>query len=148
MELKPVEKIDPPSYPADEEFADAKGMLSENIPCRWRKVKGLAGAVAVAIMANLSGGCGSETANNGNPNIGISQATTIEPPEAQDNLIVDAGDWTKSIFNDNSSSQSIFMGSYVTVPRTLHLEDNARQILLDGIDKLQGKKIKSAQGRE
>jgi hypothetical protein len=120
MELKPVEKIDPPNYPADEDLADAKSMLSDHIPCRWRKAKGLAGAAAVFLAANLSGGCGRDISQNDAPSpepIEVQVDPPILPyPSTNPNPVFDdANKWVNSIFAEKIKSQPLLMGKRVIV---------------------------------
>ena len=123
MEIKPVEKIDPPAYPTGTEFAEAKGLLSAHLPRRWHKAKGLAGAVAVVLAANLSGGCGSDAGNNGEQTPSTLQdpcvSSRIIPPPST-SLLDDARDWVQSIFCQPQvqSGRSFIMGDFaVPLPR-------------------------------
>jgi hypothetical protein len=134
MELEPVEKIDPPKYPADAELADAKAMLCANIPRRWRKAKGLAGAAAVFLAANLSGGCGKE-AGNANvpkpyvPNITIG-LTAVEPSQPDPIFFAEASEWVGSIFADKNKMPAVLMGEVLIVTPRIN-EDGIQGILQD-----------------
>ena len=122
MEIKPVEKIEPPAYPSGEEFADAKAMLSAHLPSRWRKAKGLAGAMAVALAANCSGGCSSEFDNGGNQPVDVSRATAAPPASAgsscrpSDPLFLEANDWVRSIFENQPQMRSYTLGALIRTP--------------------------------
>jgi hypothetical protein len=89
MEIQPVAQVESPSYPSAK-TADADALLSKHVPSRWHKAKGLAGAVAVALAANLAGGCGS-------------QARTSAPPPSEagpspNPVFTEASDWMRSIY--------------------------------------------------
>jgi hypothetical protein len=108
MEVKPVEKNAPPSYPAaglDEEQA----LLSAHVPERWRKTKRLAGAVAVALAANLSGGCGSHAIGDAAPKPERFEWEAV-PQENSNPMLADASDWVRSIYG-KPQSQSFIMGA-------------------------------------
>ena len=126
MEIEPVEKIEPPAYPSGEELADAKAMLSAHFPSRWRTAKGLAGAMAVALAANCSGGCSSEFDNGGNQPVDVSRATAAPPAsfgvrvDPADPSFMAASDWVRSIFESQSQSRVILGGDILIVTPTVN----------------------------
>ncbi len=51
MKLEPVEKADPPAYPAGEALQSVQGLLSPHVPRRWRAATCLAGALWLLVVA-------------------------------------------------------------------------------------------------
>ena len=130
MELKPVENIDPPTYPTCEELVDAKAVLSAHLPRRWRKAKGLAGAIAVVLAANCSGGCGSDGQfSSSQADVDVPQSAYV-PAEPSDPMLEQAGDWVRSIFGGQRKIQVGFAGDIV-LPTTHANEGDVPGILQD-----------------
>jgi hypothetical protein len=113
MEIKPVVQIRPPAYPTQDELLADKKTLQECLPCRWRKAKGLAGALTLLLAANLTG-CGDAT--SGQP--GRSAAAARNNP---DPLIVEAGYWIRSIFR----GRQVMLGCVAMMPPAVLQEDAA-----------------------
>jgi hypothetical protein len=105
MEIKPISKTDAPSYPSAD-TADAVALLAEHVPQRWRRAKGLAGAVAVALAANFAGGCGSSADSNSLPPPLPSNPWVRPSPS-----LAEASHWVRSIYG-KPQSQVLIMGDY------------------------------------
>jgi hypothetical protein len=109
MEIKPLSQAETPSYPSAN-AAEAKALLAAHVPNRWRQAKRLAGALAVTLAANLSGGCGSTVSDNSLP--GPMPAACDPPPGEQNHLMGAASDWIRSIYS-KPQSRSFIMGARV-----------------------------------
>jgi hypothetical protein len=97
MEIEPVSKLEAPAYPSAK-VAGANALLSTNVPRRWRS-KRLAGALAVTLAANFSGGCGSTVSESAPPRPVPAVCDPFSDAEVDHNrLIAQAGKWCRSIY--------------------------------------------------
>jgi hypothetical protein len=124
MEIKSVPQIEMPSYPKADQ-ADAATLLSQHVPGRWSKAKGLAGAVAVALATNFAGGCGT--------NAGGSSPSPPPPPNPWTKpgpSFAEANDWVRSIYG-KPQPQAVLMGDVAipmppTIPVPPTIEDGVK----------------------
>jgi hypothetical protein len=102
MEIKPVENAAPPAYPAAD-GAETRMLLATHVPDRWRKAKRLAGALAVAMAANLSDGCGSTVNDSRVPERPL---PVCVPPAGteQNSLVADVSNWIRSVYSQPSAA--------------------------------------------
>jgi hypothetical protein len=117
MDIVPVSKIKTPSYPKADQ-ADAETLLSQYVPGRWSKAKGLAGAVAVAMAANFAGGCGSNAGGSSQPPHPSGLLNGPTPSFAE------ASDWVRSIYG-KPQPQAVLMGD-VVIPEPTVSEESLR----------------------
>jgi hypothetical protein len=133
MEFKPVAQSDSPAYPTEEELRADKKTLAENLPRRWQKAKGLAGAAAVFLAANLSGGCGKEAGDANVPKSFESNITiSLTGPETSQPgpIFAEASEWVGSIFADKNKMPAVLMGKVQIVTPRIN-EDGIRGVLPD-----------------
>ena len=134
MEIKPVPQIEAPAYPTRDELLADKKILQECVPSRWRKTRGLAGAVALCLAANLSG-CGGEPRETAkvaekppvkseeeasdpfSPSAESAESAestdTVAPPIVEDPLIEKASAWIQSIYEDRSGGSGSSFGGVI-----------------------------------
>ena len=83
MQIKPVPQLEAPAYPTQDELLADRKATEDCLPRRWRKTKGLAGALSLLVAANMTG-CGDGGA--GQPRV-ASRAVDLffhgEGPDAQ-----------------------------------------------------------------
>jgi len=85
MEPKPVKHARSPDYPTRSAVEPQRDLLHENLPTGWRLSKKLAGAAGLLVAAGLTG-CGADT--------------STPPVQYPEPVVRQAGNWTRSIFED------------------------------------------------
>jgi hypothetical protein len=117
MEIEPLSQAEAASYPSAN-AADVEGLLSRYLPKRWRKVKGLAGAVAVALAANMAGGCGSEVGNSRSQTPSSPSSHVACPPQGRrDASLARAEDWVRSIYRKPTTRAALLGFSMIVVSK-------------------------------
>jgi hypothetical protein len=119
IKLQPVEKADPPAYPTLDELPAEKA-LEGNLPQRWQKARGLAGALALFLAANATG-CGTAADNAGGSQGGADEQ--INCPTAAE--FIEARQWVKGIYEDHP--RPLILGE-IAVPLPVK-EDEATSII-------------------
>jgi hypothetical protein len=115
MEIEPVSKVELPAYPTRDELPAEKVALGETLPSRWRKARGLVGALAMFMAANMTG-CGSDSNRPGGNSSAIDADGRIESP------VVEADGWIRSIFR---KPQPVMLGCVAIRPPVVLQEDAA-----------------------
>jgi hypothetical protein len=123
MDIKPVSQIDVPAYPTQEDLADRK-TLQQNLPRRWRKAHGLAGAVALFMAANTAG-CG-EPSNPPQSSVAIDCSGRLFTSE----VVAEADGWIRSIFR-KPQPRRVMMGCIAIMPPAVLHEDAAVKAVQD-----------------
>jgi len=142
MDIKPVSQIEAPAYPTRDELLADRRALHDCLPSRWRKTKGLAGALSLFLAANCSGGCGFDagggvprkadtTQESSDPFADEGDAGHVVSDSAEENdpgpLVEEAADWIYSIFGGRAA----MTGCIAMMPPAVLHEDAAVQAAHD-----------------
>ena len=128
MEIQPVPQIEAPAYPTRDELLADKQTLQDCLPCRWRKTRGLAGALALFLAANAAGCGGGANGRPGESAVVARDDSDAQPGESpaieeddSDTLVVEADYWIRSIFQ----KRYVMMGCVALMPPAVLQEDAA-----------------------
>jgi hypothetical protein len=127
MEIKPVPQIEAPAYPTQDELRADKRMLQNCLPRRWRKTKGLAGALSLLVAANMTGCGDSSTArpDRSGPPFPVDPVRQAQEELFQPSFVAEASYWTRSIFEERQA----MLGCIAMMPPAVIQEDAAKQAL-------------------
>jgi len=118
MEIKPVGQVESPAYPTRDELLGDEKTLQDCLPRRWRKAKGLAGALALLLAANVTG-CGDGADNR-----------PAAAPEDRDNpVVVESSYWIRSIFR----GRQVMLGCIAMMPPAVLQEDAAKHAVENAV---------------